>query len=148
MPAFRAFSSLIALTFQIKNITSKLYLVLAAFQSFSPSSFSNIQSVNDIVKYARFYNVDRIFYTFEGHAWEKLLNYTIKTLLPSVQAIAYNHTVIFANSDTLARSYSGNLDPDSILTVGDSTAENLGFSIPPPSLYPVLALKKLITTIP
>ena len=131
LPAFRAFSSLIALTFQIKNITSKLYLVLAAFQSFSPSSFSNIQSVNDIVKYARFYNVDRIFYTFEGHAWEKLLNYTIKTLLPSVQAIAYNHTVIFANSDTLARSYSGNLDPDSILTVGDSTAEKFRLFYPP-----------------
>ena len=123
IPSLLTFISLFVLSFLAKKLTSKLYLLIAAFQSFSPSYFSNLQSINDIVEYARSYHVDRIIYTFEGHAWEKLLNHTVKHALPSVKLIAYNHTVIFADSDTLTRTYSDDLDPDAIFTVGSSTAD-------------------------
>lgn len=70
----------------------------------------------------------RIFLTWEGHAWERLLIRAARETSPQALCIGYQHTIIFPHAHGPLRSMSKLYDPDHIWTVGTKNKKRLAAS--------------------
>jgi hypothetical protein len=90
--------------FDIKNILSTL---------------SNINEVEKILAFIEQCKPKKIFFTYEGYAWEKLLIYRLKKKYPNILLFGYYFSIIskYQNSPFLPKY--NQLIPDYILTSGN-----------------------------
>ncbi len=72
--------------------------------------------IGDIIKNTKSKN---IVTTFEGHNWERLFYYFSRKNNPSINCIAFQHTIIFKYQHSLTRLLRKEYNPDFILSSGD-----------------------------
>lgn len=63
-----------------------------------------------------------IVFTYEGHAWERLLCQFIRTKWPEIQLIGYQHSVVLGGPAAILQKFPKQLTPHKILTTGPLTA--------------------------
>ena len=59
-----------------------------------------------------------VFFTWEGHAWERLVIRAAREVSPRTFCIGFQHTVLLPHARGPFRSMGRSADPDSIWTVG------------------------------
>ena len=66
-----------------------------------------------------------VVFSYEGHAWERLVCDGINKINPNIACIGYQHAAIFAHQHALIRPLASNYNPDIILTSGKVSKEQL-----------------------
>ena len=80
--------------FRAKNqLETKLFNELFTFKNFSSSLF-NINHVNNIFDVVKYCNPKKVFFTYEGLPWEKLLNYKIKKFDNKIKTYGYFFSIV------------------------------------------------------
>lgn len=69
-----------------------------------------------IIKFIKEKNPKIIFFTLEGHSWEKILTYKLKKQFPNLIIIGYQFSVISRNTNSLFLKLGKNYEPDFIFT--------------------------------
>ncbi len=108
----------IFLKINTKNkLEKKLIGELFTFRNFSSSLF-NINHSNNILSIIKYYNPNKVIFTYEGLPWEKLLNYKIKEYNNKIQTYGYFFSVVseFHNSPFI--KFNSKYEPDIILSSG------------------------------
>lgn len=82
-------------------------------------SIINIHYFNVIRKIIKNNNFEKIFFTFEGHTWERYIIYAAKSYNSKIICIAYQFSVILNNKNLLTGSYGKFYDPDIICVTGE-----------------------------
>ena len=81
----------------------------------------NLRISIQILKLVKNYKPKIIIFTFEGHAWERVLIKKIKSNINNVILAAYQFSVISNNQHSIFRSLQNNYNPDIIFTSGELT---------------------------
>ena len=66
-----------------------------------------------------------IFYTFEGHGWERIMAANAHSLSANVKILGYQHAVVFPGKKSINYAHGGGADPDHIFTAGTTTKKIL-----------------------
>ena len=69
-----------------------------------------------IIKFIKNNNPKIIFFTLEGHSWERILTYKLKRQFPNLIIIGYQFSVISKNTNSLFLNLGKNYEPDYIFT--------------------------------
>ncbi len=91
----------------------------AAVASLSSSSHSNYRLAILVQRYVKMNNVKRIFTTYEGHPWEKLIYAFARKVNPRIKCIGYQHALVFRKQHAIRRKLTMNFEPDYILCSGE-----------------------------
>ncbi len=89
------------------------------------SILKNLRHVSQLMKCIYKLKPKIVIFTFEGHAWERLLNYQIKTLDQNVKTIGYQFSVLKKNQIGILRNLKKKYNPDYIATTGSITKSYL-----------------------
>lgn len=118
----RVFLGLEALSLMKTNATSKLekrLKYLAAISSLSSSTHANYRLAILVQKYVMNNNVKRVFTTYEGHPWERLIFGMARKIDKSVICIGYQHALVFRKQHSIRRKLEESFEPDFILFSGE-----------------------------
>ena len=91
----------------------------AAVASLSSSSHSNYRLAILVQRYVKMNNVKRIFTTYEGHPWEKLIYAFARKVNPRIKCIGYQHALVFRKQHAIRRKLTMNFKSDYILCSGE-----------------------------
>ena len=91
----------------------------AAIASLSSATHSNYRLAVILQKYIKKNSVKRIFTTYEGHPWERLIFGMAREINPSIQCVGYQHALIFRKQHAIRRKLSKNFEPNFILFSGE-----------------------------
>ena len=89
------------------------------------SILKNLRHVSQLMKCIYKLKPKIVIFTFEGHAWERLLNYQIKTLDQNIKTIGYQFSVLKKNQIGILRNLKKKYNPDYIATTGSITKNYL-----------------------
>ena len=64
-------------------------------------------------------NVKRVFTTYEGHPWERLIFGMARKIDKSVVCIGYQHALVFRKQHSIRRKLEESFEPDFILFSGE-----------------------------
>lgn len=98
------------------NQLKKQCLKFARLSLLKYSTFRNICFYNYIDNFFYKSNIKNVFFTFEGHAWEKLVICAAKR--SSIKTIAYNQSGLLRMQHSLFNIIDSKFYPDTILTAG------------------------------
>ena len=82
---------------------------------------SNLRLVSQIEEVIKVIKPKIIIFTYEGHAWERLLVNLCKTKYKSINTIGYQFSTIKSNQIGFFRKLQKNYNPDYIATTGQKT---------------------------
>ena len=102
-------SKLLLNIFRLDNFSKKILLDVV-----SGNTYKNVRIANEILNYLKKNNTKKIFITYEGHGYEKLICYYVKTYLPNTRVYGYQTTCMSKDQSFLA-SPKINLIPHKIL---------------------------------
>ncbi len=91
----------------------------AAIGSLSSATHSNYRLAILVQKYIKNNNVKRIFTTYEGHSWERLIFSMSREIDPSIECIGYQHALIFRKQHAIKRKLAQSFEPNFILFSGE-----------------------------
>lgn len=91
----------------------------AAVASFSSSTYSNYRLAVLVQHYVKNNQVKRIFTTYEGHPWERLIFAFARKVNPGIICIGYQHALVFRKQHAIRRKLNKNFEPDYILCSGE-----------------------------
>jgi hypothetical protein len=115
----------IFVNFFLKNKISITFFIQVAISIFSNQTKINLriyyQFDNFFSKHKSFFGVS----TFEGYAWEKLFNYSLKKNNLESRCLAYQHSGILNNQQWLKKFKFNNFSPDHIFTCGKINRKKL-----------------------
>ena len=100
-----------------KQIENKLFKELFTFKNFSSSLF-NLNHVNNIFNIIKYCKPKKVFFTYEGLPWEKLLNYKIKKFDNEIKTYGYFFSVVSEFHNLPFIKLNKNYEPNFILTSG------------------------------
>ena len=80
-------SKLLLNIFRLDNFSKKIILDII-----SGNTYKNVRIANEILNYLKKNNTKKIFITYEGHGYEKLICYYVKTYLPNTRVYGYQTT--------------------------------------------------------
>ena len=66
-----------------------------------------------------------IFYTYEGHGWERIMAANAHSLSAEMKLLGYQHAVVFPGEKSINYAHGGGADPDHIFTAGTATKKIL-----------------------
>tara|TARA_B100000131_G_scaffold71648_1_gene67986 strand:- start:694 stop:2052 length:1359 start_codon:yes stop_codon:yes gene_type:complete len=89
------------------------------------SILKNLRQVNQLMKCVYKLKPKMVIFTFEGHAWERLFNYQIKSLDKNIKTVGYQFSVIKKNQIGIFRNLKKKYNPDYIATTGSITKNYL-----------------------
>ena len=108
------FNELLLLLFSKKYSFIKENLALRDLFSIIP----NLRLVYQIDELLRIYSPKAILFTYEGHAWERLLVYMCKNYNNKIKSIAYQFSIIKKKQFGFFNKLKKNYNPDYIATSG------------------------------
>lgn len=91
----------------------------AMIACFSSSSHSNYRLAFLVQQYVKENGIKRIFTTYEGHPWERLIFAMAREVNPAVECIGYQHALVFRKQHAIRRKLAANFEPNYILCSGD-----------------------------
>ena len=112
---FKFISELVYFFFSKKYSLVKKYLRFSDFFSI----ISNLRLVYQLEKIIKVCQPKFIMFTFEGHAWERLLIFLCKKKYKNTILLGYQFSVIKPNQVGIFQELKKNYNPDYILTTGD-----------------------------
>jgi len=95
---------------------------LEASSNSTKTSFRIAGAIREIIKKS---HPKAIITTYEGHAWERLVFATARTINQEIRCIGYQHAALFRLQHAAKRSAGALYDPDLILTAGPVTLRQL-----------------------
>ena len=101
---------------KILNLKSS-FLNLLSFRSV----LSNLRLSSQVKELIKITKPSLLIITFEGHAWERVLIKTIRSLNPSIKIAAYQLTSMTRFQHSIFRKLRKDYNPDLILTTGEVT---------------------------
>lgn len=101
----------------LSNFEKKLKY-LAAIDSLSSATHSNYRIAVLVKRYIKNKSSKRIFTTYEGHPWERLIFAMAREVNSSIKCIGYQHALVFRNQHAIKRKLEKNFEPDYILFSG------------------------------
>lgn len=104
------------------NIKEKIIKNLFTFKNIT-SSLSNINHVNNIMYLVKKLNPKKVFITYEGYPWERMLCRKLKDYNPKIKIFGYYFSVITKYTNTPLVKFRKNFDPDFILTSSEFISE-------------------------
>lgn len=102
-------------------IFSKKYSFIKRFLNIKDllSIISNLRLYYQLDKVLKFYRPKVVIFTYEGHAWERLLVFLCKNYELKIQSIAYQFSVIKKNQIGFFNKLKQEYNPDYIATTGE-----------------------------
>lgn len=97
---------------------TKKVLVRAKKESTSYATKRNLRIAGAIDKVIRQTKAKAIITTYEGHAWERLIYATVRSIKKEIKCIGYQHAALFRLQHSAKRSIGSQYDPEIILTAG------------------------------
>jgi hypothetical protein len=64
-----------------------------------------------------------ILHTFEGHGWERIVNFVAHQMNPSVTTFGYQHAVLLRGDKSISHKHGGGADPNYFLASGPVTRD-------------------------
>jgi len=121
----KIFSSLFFASFKFfrsfvysKNKLEKIIYLKLFSQTFSKSSFINLRFYFVLLNKLKASNYKRVFFTFEGHAWETMLILAVQKTNKKLKTYGYQHSAVFKDQISLLNPISS-IIPSGILTSGE-----------------------------
>lgn len=96
---------------------------LAAVSSFSSATYFNYRLPLIIQHYVKKNSIKRIFTTYEGQSWERLVFSLARKVNDSVQCIGYQHALLFNNQYSIKRKLDKTFEPDYLMFSGKKGME-------------------------
>ncbi len=84
----------------------------------SPATKTSLRIARVIGKIIRHTQAQTIVTTYEGHAWERLVFATARTVNQEIKCIGYQHAALFRLQHAAKRPLGAKYDPELILTAG------------------------------
>ena len=100
------------------TVFKKRLKYLSAIEALSSSSHSNLRIPFLVKERTKSMNPNRVFTTYEGHPWERLLFSFLRRKTPKIQCVAYQHALIFRKQHSIKRKTLKKYDPDVVLCSG------------------------------
>ena len=97
--------------------------VQAAISSLSSATHSNYRLAFIIQKYIENNRIKRIFTTYEGHPWERLIFAMARNIDSSIECIGYQHALVFRRQHAIRRKLTKSFEPNFILFSGEHGRE-------------------------
>jgi len=85
------------------------------------SIIANLRLAKQVIEIIKITNPRIVLFTFEGHAWERVLNRAIKNYSKKILTAGYQFTVITKHQHSLFRPLKLGYNPDYIFTTGEIT---------------------------
>jgi hypothetical protein len=92
----------------------------AMVDCFSPSTLSGLRIQEQLERLIEKFVPRGVLYTYEGHAWERLVAQSTKSCNKSVCAIAYQHNLHLKLQNAVFNPCGFPFDPDAVLTSGSA----------------------------
>ena len=80
------------------------------------SSIHNLNEINQIKKIIKISKPKKIFFTYEGYSWERLLCYSAKEIDRNIKLYGFYFSIITKHQHFPFLKLGNNYDPDYILT--------------------------------
>jgi hypothetical protein len=106
------------LKIKTNTVFKKRLKYLSAIEALSSGSHSNLRIAFLVKERTKNMNPKKVFTTFEGHPWERLLFSFLREKTPKIQCVGYQHALIFRKQHSIKRKSLKNYDPDVILCSG------------------------------
>lgn len=87
------------------------------------SVFSNIRISEQILFLIKLHQPKYLFFTYEGHAWERIVIRKVKEFFPKIKIIAYQFSIVTKYHHSMFRPLNKIYNPDIIMTSGSITAD-------------------------
>ena len=87
------------------------------------SSINNLNEINQIRKIIKISRPKKIFFTYEGYSWERLLCFSAKEIDQNIKLYGFYFSIISKYQHFPFLRLGNNYDPDYILTCGKSVKE-------------------------
>lgn len=111
---------LVVIKIFIKNFSFRNYFFLKSLFTIKnfKSSISTMYEVNELINILKKVNPRKIFMSFEGYSWERMLIYQIKKFNPKIKTYGYFFSIITRYQNSPFIKYGKCFDFDYILTSG------------------------------
>ncbi len=93
--------------------------IYAAVASLFSSSHNNYRLAFIVQSFIQKKNSTRIFTTYEGHPWERLIFGMSRKINSKINCIGYQHAIIFRKQHSIRRKLSNIFEPDYIMCSGE-----------------------------
>lgn len=87
------------------------------------SVFSNIRISEQVLFLIKLHQPKYLFFTYEGHAWERIVIKKVKEFFPKIKIIAYQFSIVTKYHHSMFRPLNKIYNPDIIMTSGSITAD-------------------------
>lgn len=91
----------------------------AVIAFFSSATHNNYRIAFLVRHYIKQNGVKRIFTTYEGHPWERLIFSMARKIDPTIVCVGYQHAIVFRKQHAIRRKLSQNFEPNYILCSGN-----------------------------
>jgi hypothetical protein len=106
-----------------KNDKNYIFLKKIGKFKYLKSIFSNIRISEQIVFLIKLHQPKYLFFTYEGHAWERIVIRKVREFFPKIKLVAYQFSIITKYHHSMFRSLNKIYNPDIIMTSGSVTAD-------------------------
>ena len=91
----------------------------AAIDALSSATHTNYRLAFLVQHYVKNNGAKRIFTTYEGHPWERLIFAMAREIDPTIECIGYQHAIVFRKQHAIRRKLAHNFEPNYILCSGE-----------------------------
>lgn len=91
----------------------------AVIASFSSATHTNYRIAFLARHYIKNNGIKRIFTTYEGHPWERLIFAMAREIDPTIVGVGYQHAIVFRKQHAIRRKLTSNFEPNYILCSGE-----------------------------
>jgi hypothetical protein len=99
----------------------------ASMEVFRSGSLDNLAFFHQLSRVIRVTKPASLFFTFEGHAWERLAVLAANRSHPRPKTVGYLHSIIFDKHHALLRSMGRELEPNVVLTSNKYATTELSY---------------------
>ncbi len=121
LDAFRLFKKSIF----VKKYFEKKLLILGAKSALEGCSIGPLRYAEQIQAIVEKIKPKALIVTYEGHSWERVAFSRVKSVMPNILCIGYQHAPLFYLQHSIQRKLGLNYDPDIILTSGEVAKKRL-----------------------
>lgn len=97
----------------------------ASYESLSGTTRNTLRIASQIEELVEKLKPKKIIITYEGHAWERVVFASARSIMPEIECIGYQHAVIFRMQHSIRRNLTHEFNPDKILTSGEISKNQL-----------------------
>ncbi len=96
---------------------------LAAEQARSGATRQSLRIARHVENLVRRLRPKSLVFTYEGHAWERLVIRAARRANPNILCCAVHHAILAPMQHAMTRRYGAEYDPDHIFTAGEAAAD-------------------------